>query len=327
MQLILNSYGTALCVENSIFCVETANGKQHIAPHELKSILISKSARITSDAVLLAIENGIDVLFIDRGGQPVGRVWSHRFGSISDIRKGQLEFLYSQKAIAWIVDLVTEKINKQIALLLAKEPLFSVEDAPKLKLAINAMEDHKRKVRQLREGLLADMLPSLRGWEGACAKRYFQTINLLLPDSMRMKTRSAHPALDPFNAMLNYGYGMLYGKIEAALVKAGIDPYIGIFHRDQYNRPALVFDIIEKYRVWVDHVIIELARQKALPDDAFHTENDSVWLEGIGKRIVIQSINDYLDEVIALDGIERSRQTHIEWHAHKLAEMFLKFSH
>jgi len=35
------------------------------------------------------------------------------------------------------------------------------------------------------------------------------------------------PAKDEFNAMLNYGYGMLYGMIERSVVVAGLDPYIG----------------------------------------------------------------------------------------------------
>jgi hypothetical protein len=35
-------------------------------------------------------------------------------------------------------------------------------------------------------------------------------------------------------------------------------------------------------------------------------------LEPLGKRILIQAVNDYLSEVVDIDGLRRSRITHIE---------------
>ena len=126
--------------------------------------------------------------------------------------------------------------------------------------------------------------------------------------------------------MLNYSYGILYGKIEGALIKAGIDPYVGIFHRDDYNRPVLVFDVIERYRIWADYVVISLAIQKVINNDCYQIKEDgSYWLENLGKRIVIQSMNDYLEEVINLRGIDRSRTTHIQLYAQDLAQIFKNF--
>ena len=37
-----------------------------------------------------ARENEIEILFMDKSGKPVGRVWIPKYGSISTIRKGQL---------------------------------------------------------------------------------------------------------------------------------------------------------------------------------------------------------------------------------------------
>lgn len=101
--------------------------------------------------------------------------------------------------------------------------------------------------------------------------------------------------------MLNYGYGLLYGKIEGILIKSGIDPYIGILHRDDYNRPVLVYDIIEKYRIWVDYIVYSLVAQEVVTTELYSVKEDgSYWLEGLGRRIIIQSLNDYLDEQITV---------------------------
>ena len=68
MQLVLNSFGASLKKENGLFLVQTADVSQTIHPRDIKSIALSQGARISSDAVLLAIENEIDVLFVDKTG-------------------------------------------------------------------------------------------------------------------------------------------------------------------------------------------------------------------------------------------------------------------
>ncbi len=324
MHLVLNSYGASIRRSNSLFEVSTAAGKQMIHPRDIESITVSKGARISSDAVLQAIEHEIDVIFVDGLGQPKGRVWSVKYGSISEIRKQQIEFLYTSAVVDWVKELIVEKINNQVAMLLA----LNREDAPelrrKIKSAINSLEDYKTKIRQQEGVVISDISSSLRGWEGAASRRYFQMISDCLPEKYQFDKRSKMPAVDAFNAMLNYGYGILYGKIEGALIKAGIDPYVGVFHRDDYNRPALVFDVIEKYRVWIDYVVIQLCLQDAMSEECFEPKSNGLWLEGLGKRIVIQSVNDYLAEVIPYKGVARSRGEHINRYAHQLAGLFLK---
>jgi CRISPR-associated protein Cas1 len=188
------------------------------------------------------------------------------------------------------------------------------------------MEDYRAKIKALDAERLEDAAPTLRGWEGAASRKYFSLIAEYLPEKYTFERRSQHPATDDFNAMLNYGYGMLYGKIEGALIRAGVDPYLGIFHRDGYNRPALVYDIIERYRIWVDYVVLQLCRQDAMTDECFRWDGKARMLDGLGKRIVIQSVNDYLAEIIQRGGLQRSRREHLQLEAHALAKFFLAYS-
>jgi len=329
MNLVLNSYGATLQKENNLFVISTADGKQSIPPEKVSSISISKAARITSDAVLLAIKHQVDILFVNDQGMPEGRVWSIKYGSISNLRRAQLDFMYSPAVIPWVKELLEEKINGQVALLLALQPPpDKLPDYNLVRFAINSMEDYKNKIRQCTGETISDVAASFRGWEGAASKKYFSVISALLPNQYKFESRSRQPATDVFNAMLNYAYGILYGKVEGALIKAGLDPYAGIFHRDEYNRPALVFDVIEKYRVWMDYVVIQLCLQSALPDDCFviGADNSGWRLEALGKRILIQSVNDYLSEIVSMEGLDRSRITHIDLHAQQLAQFFNKNS-
>jgi CRISPR-associated protein Cas1 len=326
MELVLNSYGVTLIKEHDSLVVIHKDGKQKIPVEKLKTILISKGARISSDAALLAIRNEVEILFVDDTGNPEGRVWSVKYGSVSTIRRKQLDFTFSKHAVFWIKDIISQKLDNQAALLMSLAPV-DWEYRQKLEKAINRINDYKSKVKSTEADVISDIAPSLRGWEGAASRSYFEIINLLMPEEYKFESRTQHPATDVFNCVLNYGYGILYGKIEGSLIKAGLDPYVGVMHREDYNRPVLVFDVIEKFRVWIDYVVFKLLEQKAINEDCYSVKDDgSYWLEALGKRILIQAVNDYFDEVIKIGSVKRSRSNHIDLFASRLASMIMNLN-
>lgn len=246
MEIVLNTFGVSLNRDNEAFVITKKGERRRILVDDVKSIQISRGAQITSDAVMLAVEHEIEVMFMDKGGHPIGRVWSPRYGSISTIRKGQLNFTASHAALEWIKEVIMQKMENQQALILLLQPRDSVYERER-KRNMDRIEDYRNKVGRLDGEVVNDVAPTLRGWEGQASRIYFSTIVKYLPEEFQFEQRSQHPAMDVTNAFLNYGYGILYGKIEGALIKSGIDPYIGILHRDDYNRPVLVYDIIELY--------------------------------------------------------------------------------
>lgn len=322
MELILHTFGTSISKDNEGFVITNQNGRQRLSCDDISSIHIGRGVQITSDAVMLAIEKEIEVLIVDKSGKNYGRIWSHKYGSISTIRKGQLEFVSSPRAVEWIKSVIVQKILNQQALLLAANGL-DISGESIADKAVSRLEEYIMKVNKIKSERLLDVAPTLRGWEGNCSKIYFDTYNMFLPEKYRFNVRSQHPAMDIVNAFLNYGYGILYGKVEGALIRAGIDPYIGALHRDEYNRPVLVYDVIEIYRVWVDYVVFHLAKQEVINEDFYSVKSDgSYWLESLGRRVIIQSMNDYLDEIVEIEGVKRSRMTHLNSYCKKLAQDF-----
>ena len=325
MELVLNSYGGKLSIDNNAFVVTNNSGKQRIPCGDVNAITVAKSTILTSDALMLAVDWDIPVRFADRAGNSVGCVWSHKYGSISTIRKGQLAFTASSSAVSWIKEVITKKMENQMALLFMLQPDSGKDQdlvnksAAKIGLLIG-------KVKDLQGDNIRDVAALLRGLEGNASKIYFKTMNAFIPEKFRFKERTQHPAKDVANAMLNYGYGILYAKVENALIRAGIDPYIGILHRDEYGKPVLSYDMIEIFRVWVDYIVYSLLAQNVVTDEYFSTDNSgAVWLEGLGRRVVIQSMNDYLSETELLGGLKRSRETQVFLYAQKLAQTFKHF--
>ncbi len=342
MELVILTYGAHISRENEAFVISTeGGGRRRVSADGVTSLTLGRGTALTSDALFLAIERGIPVVLIERSGAPTGRVWSAAYGSISTIRKGQLAFSQGHAAVDWIREILTRKVGNQMAMMQMMSSTYraaqeaSANDSDVL-TEVQRMEqtrdDGIRKLEKLNDKIanadgekVADIAAQLRGWEGNASRIYFEVMNLFLPEEYRFEARSQHPALDPANAMLNYAYGILYARVEGGLILAGVDPYIGVLHRDEHNRPVLVYDVIEIFRVWADYVVFSLLGQKFICEDHYSVQPDgSVWLENLGRRIVTQSMNDYLEEVVDLDGLRRSRGTHINLYCTGLADRMRK---
>lgn len=318
MHLVLDTPGTCLRKENELFLVETEAGRRHVVPTKVQSLTVHRGVLLSADAVLLALTHEVELLFADGGGFPAGRVWSGKYGSVATIRKNQWQFARSPAALGWVQQLLVAKIDHQLALLL------TLGQDEELRLATGRMETLRDRIARA-EGTLDAVSGSLRGWEGTCGRLYFEQVARHLPAAYAFAGRSQHPALDMFNCLLNYAYGVLYGRVEGALVRAGLDPYAGIFHRDEYNRPVLVYDVIERFRVWAEYVVVDLCCQQVIYREFFelrpHGDGQTAfWLAPEGKRILLTALHDYLAEVVALGGQSRSRLVHLDLYAQQLAQ-------
>ncbi|MGV8134344.1 MAG: CRISPR-associated endonuclease Cas1 [Mangrovibacterium sp.] len=121
MQLIINTYGTYVHVKDDLFEVTlTKDGekqKHHFASQKVTSILMSKGAALSTDAIILAMKNNIDIIVFEYDGMPVGRFWHSKPGSTSKIRKQQLEASLNETGVYWIKSWLTTKIDNQMELL------------------------------------------------------------------------------------------------------------------------------------------------------------------------------------------------------------------
>lgn len=71
---------------------------------------------------------------------------------------------------------------------------------------------------------------------------------------------------DNRNNCLNYGYGVLRAYGVRAVVSAGLNPTLGIFHRGRSNAFNLVDDLIESFRPAVDDAVLSLKPSDSLED-------------------------------------------------------------
>ncbi|MDQ4144987.1 MAG: CRISPR-associated endonuclease Cas1 [Actinomycetota bacterium] len=77
-------------------------------------------------------------------------------------------------------------------------------------------------------------------------------------------TRSPRLAANPANAILNYLYSLLEAEAILACQTVGLDPGLGVFHRDRKARDSLALDVMEACRPAVDAYVLALLEQRFL---------------------------------------------------------------
>jgi CRISPR-associated protein Cas1 len=107
----------------------------------------------------------------------------------------------------------------------------------------------------------ASNLDVLRGIEGSAAKSYFSAWRDLLPELWQpaFPNRNRQPPQDPINAMLSYGYAILYNNVLTLVAARGLEAHLGHLHAMRNGHPALVSDLVEEFRALVvDAVVLKL---------------------------------------------------------------------
>ena len=105
----------------------------------------------------------------------------------------------------------------------------------------------------------ATSVGQLMGYEGEISKLYWQGLVSILDEKSNFTGRSNRGAKDLVNASLNYGYAILYARIQNALLKAGLALHISFLHSLQDGKPTLVYDMIEEFRAFVvDRAIVSM---------------------------------------------------------------------
>ncbi|WP_300903343.1 CRISPR-associated endonuclease Cas1 [uncultured Clostridium sp.] len=324
MELIINTRGAYLSKIDERFQVSIEGQKQEFAAKKINKILITTSALITTDALKLAVENNIDVVFLEYSGKPFARVWHSKLGSITTIRRKQLKLTENELGTEFIKEWISKKIDNQIRHLNKLKTNRSDEKILMIDSAIKYMNIQKREINILNNKEIGKLRGTIEGHEGAAAKRYFNVLGKLIPEKYEFVGRSKNPAKNEFNCMINYAYGILYSRVESACIIAGLDPYIGIMHTDNYNKTALVFDLIEVYRGYMDEIVFSLFSKRKVRKDMFDKiTNGGYWLNNDGKKLLLEEVNNRFDEKIKYNGRMIKLSNVMQHDCHNIANRIL----
>jgi CRISPR-associated protein Cas1 len=261
---------------------------------DVSSIVLHGYPQLTTQALHFCMKNNVSIHWVTGSGNYVAGLSPGAGGVQRKIR--QYEAL----------------TNPEVKLRLARKlALAKVEG--ELRYALRATRgdgirsgDIKESIGLIRSSLRrigrSERLDSIRGYEGMAGRAYFSILPCLLkesvPDEMMFTTRNRRPPRDRFNALLSFGYSLLYQAVMTAVLGVGLEPALGFFHTPRSSAYPLVMDLMELFRVplWDMPLIGSINRLHWNPDMDFDVGGGRVYLSDSGRRKAITLFEKRLEE-------------------------------
>jgi CRISP-associated protein Cas1 len=307
MDLIVEGKGLFIGKHQGRICVYRQQKALQETPliHLKQIIVVDSGIGISSDVVQVCSEEGIPIHFMNKHGNALAGIYATGLNGTILTRRAQLLAYTTPVGIVVSKAFVRGKIANQGNLLryFAKSRR---EELPELcheiDLVVGELGDAQLAIDDLQGACMQDIREQLLSVEGRAAQRYWSIVKYVLPPTIQWPGRETRGARDLFNALLNYGYGVLYAQVEQAALLAGLEPYAGFLHTDRPGKPSLVLDLIEEFRQCVvDRTIIGMLN-KHVPLE----QDEEQLLTEATRRKVAEKVMERLDA--SAETYEKKRQ-------------------
>jgi CRISPR-associated endonuclease Cas1 len=279
----LFGYGSSVCVERGHLVVEDGIGdERRIARfgrvgHGLRRLVVIGSDGIVSFAALrwLADQNA-SFLMLERDGSVLTTTGPVR-SSDARLKRSQALAEQSGSAIRLAKELISQKLVGQERV--ARDRLQNIAVADR----IARLRKSLASIQLLERVLLVESHAALAYWSAwsHLPIQYPRTDIARVPDHWRIfgarvspLTGSPRSAINPPNAVLNYLCAILESEASLAARELGLDPSLGVLHRDTPNRDSLSCDLMEPVRPMVDAYVLDWLHRGPLRREWFFEQSN-----------------------------------------------------
>ena len=187
--------------------------------------------------------------------------------------------------------------------------------AAERKMCLQGDEEWETLERLKNEVSFFDSVNALRGIEGMAANMYFLLLGRFFPPETPFHGRSRRPPRDAANALMSFVYTLLVNAFAVVARAHGLDVAAGFFHCGADRSPALALDLVEPFRsTWGDRLVLDLFNHRRIRADKHFevTEEDGVYLNEEGRKIVFCSFDEMMERKRVLDDRSVSRRQIVE---------------
>ncbi len=252
-------------------------------------VVVFGPVQVSTQALQLVARAGATVAFLSRLGRFYGR-----FESADGSALGLLQAQFRQAeapgfALAISRRLIAAKLRNSATVLARTLRRHPADGTARRQDVAQA----PARLREWADGAeRASDLPSLRGIEGAAAALHFQTLQALLPAGWGFERRVPRPAPDAVNALLSFGYSLLYQCMAGLIRGRGLHAHLGLLHASGGAHMALASDLMEPYRAYaVDATVLRVLFSGELTPDTCGAVEDGVFrLSRDAQRLFIRQL-------------------------------------
>jgi group II intron reverse transcriptase/maturase/CRISPR-associated endonuclease Cas1 len=284
-ELILSKYGLYASISKGKIIVKEYGKviKKMPLNYATRIIIINRGVTISVALIHECAKRKIDIDFIDRN-TPYAVITYHK-NINNEAHLKQLDIKNAPKGLKIAKQIISAKAKNQINLI--KYYARYREDSDK-----DEFEKLTQKLKQMQSIFVriktAQTRETLMGYEGSISTLYWNCFGIII--DKEEFTRETYNAPDSINQAINYGYAFIYNRVQAALVKNGLNLYHSFLHVEQANKPTLVYDMVEEFRQpVVDREILSiLAKGTKLTSSKGKLTNKSIKLisQNIQERLI-----------------------------------------
>ncbi len=262
------------------------------------ALVLHGNIQISTQCIHFCAANNIGVHWLSYGGHYIGAV-SQGAGGVQR-RNRQFQALQS--------DALKNRLACRLAMAKVENQLRYILRSTRDKAQVERDEEISQGIVQLRAAIkslgailestdpsnidTSELHNTIRGHEGKAGFVYFSLLARILRvkagDWLYFEGRNRRPPRDPFNALLSFGYALLYRDCMNAILTVGLDPSFGFMHTPRSAAYPLAMDLMDLFRVilWDIPLIGSVNRNQWQKQD-FVTTGRQVWLNNDGRRKAI----------------------------------------
>ncbi|NMB79492.1 MAG: CRISPR-associated endonuclease Cas1 [Methanomicrobiales archaeon] len=240
----VSGFGAHIKSTRKTLVIQKKKSVEEYPIESVRHLLIVGGHTIHSATINQLIRQGSWVSFFESDGTPVGTLQPSGWESHLAVREAQQEIPRQRYAIT-------------LAQASIKSRIFAIEKTEELKNTRLFYEGELEILSNSHDEVAYLIkLDEIRRLHRLASDMYYEIMARSLPSEFGFRRRTPGPYPDPVNAMLSFGYSLLYGNCSVAVVGAHLDPDVGFLHE---GKGALVKDLIEPLKAgMVDPVVFQI---------------------------------------------------------------------
>jgi len=280
--LYLSQQGCWVTLKQELLQVLSGRQELYTVPlPTLDQVLIFGHAQMTTQAIHACLRRNIPIAYLSSMGYCYGRIMPLERGYRGLAQRQQT--LPEQWRLQTAQQIVRAKLLNSRVLLMRQLREMPTESGA---LAVQSLG------YLAAQALRAQSREQLRGIEGAGAAVYFPELgNCLRQQGFMLLTRTRRPPTNPANALLSFGYSVLWNHLFNLIELQDLHPYEGCFHQSNPKHAALVSDLLEEFRApIIDSLMLSLVNRRIInSEEDFYYEKGGCFLSESGRKKFLKS--------------------------------------
>jgi CRISPR-associated endonuclease Cas1 len=286
--LPVSGFGAHIKSTQKKLIIQKKNTLEEYPLDSIKNLLVIGGHTISSSTIVSLVKNGAYISFFEPDGNPVGII--RPFGDQND-----MEVCTWQKAVP----------RHRYAIILAqaaiKSRLFAIQRVQESQNTHLFYEGEQEFLHSSQDELqYLIKLDEIRRLHRLTSDMYYEIMARNISSDFGFRRRTLRPQADPVNAMLSFGYAMLYGNCCISVIGARLNPDVGLMHE---GKGSLVQDLIDPLKTeMIDAPVFQVAKEslttadyELIPDRCMLTEE---FIRRLIRLFQTTINNEKIDEIV-----------------------------